>query len=219
MIKRTLAAVAMTVVAGSSGAATISNGSFEDIGGGTLNSSGWNLFTSIPDWTADHRVEVQSNPTIGAVDAQHGFHYVELVTNRNDSLLQDVFLEIGMYKLSFFYSPRVSTTGTTSNDMAYSVGTPQDTLTSGVVEGGPGPDTPWGSWTEITSVFSVTEAGNYTLSFTATGSANARGCGNCGALIDNVTLATMPLPASSLLLLAGVVGLGAVGVRNQRRRG
>lgn len=209
-------AAVVTALAGAASGATVSNGSFEDIGSGTLNGSGWNMFTSIPDWSAGHRVEVQSNRTLRSIDAQEGSNYVELVTNRNDSLSQDVFLGLGNYKLSFFYSPRVRTAGTTSNNMSYAVTSDDGALASGSVNGAPGGDAPWGEWTEITSIFSVTEAGAYTLSFAATGSSSARGCGNCGALIDNVTLASMPLPASSLLLLAGIAGLGAMRARRTK---
>ncbi|MDJ0857960.1 MAG: hypothetical protein QNJ03_02690 [Dinoroseobacter sp.] len=218
-INKITVAATLTLLAGAANAATVENGSFEDIGSGSLNRSGWNLFKDIPSWSAAHRVEIQSNRTLRTVDAQDGSNYVELVTNRNDSLFQDVYLEIGTYELSFFYSPRVRSPGTTSNNMAFSVGRSDTTLTSGVVEGPAGTDPRWGSWTEITSIFGVAEAGTYTLSFSATGNPNARGCGNCGALVDNVTLAAMPLPGSSLLLLAGIGGLGALHARRKKHQG
>lgn len=217
MISRTALGLVFAALATTASAATIENGSFEDLGSGKLNSSGWNLFESIPGWTPEHRVEVQSDKTISAVDAQEGSNYAELVSNRNDTLSQDLFLATGNYELSFYYSPRVRSESTSTNDMAFSLGNESVTLTSGTIEGAPNDEYAWGHWTEVTRTFSVFEDGIYTLSFAATGDISANGCGKCGALIDNVTLTPVPLPATSLLLIAGLAGFG--GLRAAKRRG
>ncbi|SMY10410.1 VPLPA-CTERM sorting domain-containing protein [Flavimaricola marinus] len=202
-VMSTLAFLAATA---SSASTVVVNGSFEDLGGQSLNSSGWNHFSSIPSWTGQPNVEVQSNATLSGIDAQDGVSYVELETNQQAGISQDIFLEAGAYSLSFFYSPRIDEQQTTTNDMSFSI----DGLLSGYVIGAPNPDFQWGEWTEVTSTFLVADGGYYTLSFNAFDSSSYIDCPNCGALIDNVRISVVPLPASALLLLLGLSGLGAI---------
>jgi hypothetical protein len=209
------AAAALALSATSAMSATVVNGSFEDITGVTLNSSGWSFFSSIPGWTGSPTGEVQSAPTISAVDAQDGKYYVELDTNQNSTIFQDIAFDAGKYKLSFWYSPRVpaahNPSGST-NDMTFAVGS----LLSGSVTGAPNPTFPRGVWTEVSSIFTVATAGTYRLSFSGAGAENeSNGCGDCGALIDNVSISAVPLPASALFLLAGIGGLGALRARRR----
>ena len=198
-------AIALAMSASTVSAATVVNGSFEDIGTTTLNGSGWSFFNSIPGWTGDPTGEVQSAPTIGQVDAQDGQYYVELDTNQNSTIYQDISFNAGSYALSFFYSPRVNNPSQGTNDMTYSVAG----LLSGSVNSAPNSGFPYETWTEVTDRFSVTTAGTYRLSFSGAGAQNeSNGCGDCGALIDNVSIAAVPLPAGALLLLTGLAGLG-----------
>ncbi len=210
-----VAAAALALSGTSAMSATVANGSFEDIGSLTLNSSGWSFFTSIPGWTGSPNGEIQSAPTISAVNAQDGRYYAELDTNKNSTIYQDVMLDAGKYLLSFWYSPRVPASGNPSastNDMTFAVGS----LLSGSVNGAPNAAFPHKVWTEVTSLFTVGTAGTYRLSFSGAGAQDeSNGCGDCGALIDNISISAVPLPASALFLLAGIGGLGALRARRR----
>jgi len=218
MRTRVFAAIAALVVGCVSPAmsATVLNGSFEDIGSGSLNGRGWNHFAAIPGWTGLPNIEIQSNRTLRGIDAQEGDRYAELDTNGDFGISQDIFLTAGRYRLSFWYSPRVNDLQTSTNDMFYSV-TDQisGTLTFGAVKGAPDPQFRHGEWTQITSNFSVAQDTRVELLFGASGGSRYRGCGNCGALIDNVDISAVPLPAGGLLLLGG---LGAFAVMRSRKR-
>lgn len=214
--KKFAAAAVIAIIGSSASAASVVNGSFEDIGSGSFNGGGWNQFGSIPGWTGSPNLEIQSNPTLSSIDAQDGSNYAELDTNQNATLSQDIVFAIGKYALSFYYSPRVDAAPTNTNDMSYSLSMGMTEAAGGSILGAPTAAYPWGEWKKVTNVFNVDTAGSYTLSFTALGNSFQQGCGNCGALIDNVSVAAVPLPASVLFLLAGVGGLGAMRKRNQK---
>lgn len=217
IIKTAFAAIVAVTIAGSAGAATIQNGSFEDVTGLTFNGQGWNHFASVPGWTGAPNVEIQSNNTLGSIDAQDGIRYAELDTNQDAGIFQDIFLTAGRYVLSFWYSPRVNDPQTTTNDMFYSaVGS--GTLLSGSINGAPNPMYPHGAWTNVTGSFDVLSDETVRLSFFANGGSLYKGCGNCGALIDNVTLAPapVPLPAGGALLLGGLAAFAAMRRRSSK---
>ena len=86
-----LAAMGMATAAN----AAVFNGSFEDIGGQTLNARGWNHFSSVPGWTGVPNVEIQSSSTLGSIDAHDGEYYAELDTNQDAGMFQDIFLTGG----------------------------------------------------------------------------------------------------------------------------
>jgi len=209
-------------------AATVVNGSFEDpIAGNTagLNNgqfygtmpgtgSGWDRWTSLNGWTTDAGpgIEVQTKKTLG-LTPKDGKYYVELDSNSNSAMTQSVWLERGVYLLSFFYSPRANGGQTDgemagSNGITYSIANLSKTVT--------GPDalmgTTVGTWTRITAKFIADTAANYTLRFAATGQSNSY-----GGLMDDVAIdyvAPVPVPAAGLLLLGGLGGLAAL----KRRR-
>lgn len=213
MSSRVFAAAAFAaMIASGAAASTLLNGSFEDIGGGTLNSSGWNHFSGIPGWTGVPNIEIQSAITLGSIDAQHGQYYAELDTNQDAGIFQDVALSAGRYILSFWYSPRVDATPTSTNDMVYSVSNGASLL-SGAINGAPNASYPHGAWTEVTGSFEVATDSIVRVAFAATGGSHHPGCGNCGALIDNVSISSVPLPAGGALLVAG---LGAFGLMRRR---
>ncbi|MCH2075306.1 MAG: VPLPA-CTERM sorting domain-containing protein [Rhodobacteraceae bacterium] len=208
------AAATVVALALPASATTITNGSFEDLGGQTINGN-WEIFPGVPGWTGSPNVEIQTDPTIGAVDAHTHDNYVELDTNQDSSITQLINLTRGAWELTFWYSPRVNDLNTTTNDLVWSLTDTEDgsEIFSEEVTGAPNDDYPWGVWTEITTTFVVLDAGSFALTFGADGGSKYQGCGNCGALIDTVAIAPVPLPASGLLLLAG---LGAVfGVRRR----
>ncbi|MEM8655715.1 MAG: VPLPA-CTERM sorting domain-containing protein [Pseudomonadota bacterium] len=205
-----MAAVTFSIFALPAHAVTVENGSFEDIGDGTLNGRGWNHFSDVPGWTGDPNVEIQSNSTLGSIDTPFGTRYVELDTNQDAGIFQDISLSAGSYMLSFWYSPRVNASPTTTNNMSFSVGLGGLTLLDGTVNGAPNTAFPHGVFTEVTGQFSVAQDATVRLAFNATGGSFSSGCGNCGALIDNVQLSAVPLPASGMLLIAGFGGLFAM---------
>lgn len=209
-VLRAALVAALVAGAGAAPAATlVMNGSFEDIGSGSLNNGGWNHFSSVPGWTGSPNVEIQSDKTLSSIDAQDGTHYAELDTNQDAGIFQDLVLDAGNYLLSFWYSPRVDDPSTSTNDMFYSVSEGMTTLAGGSVNGAPNPDYPHGVWTEITHYFTVDDTSDVRLSFFADGGSRYSGCGNCGALIDNISVSAVPLPASGLMLAAGLLGFGA----------
>lgn len=223
-------AVAGALILGTSTAnAVVLNGDFEDVSSSTpsvglvngnalsdlAGSSGrrsWDVYTSLPGWRTGSGagIEVQSNGTLGSIDAHSGQHYIELDShprgNSNSSMEQDVTLGVGSYELSFWYSPRNSQTD--SNGIDYSI---SDGLLAGSISG-PGtiPQvTSVGDWSLVTARFMVDVAGDYTLSFAATGRQNT-----LGGFVDTVSIAAVPLPAAGLLLPIGF----AVLVVAKRRR-
>ncbi|SHH17487.1 VPLPA-CTERM protein sorting domain-containing protein [Cognatiyoonia sediminum] len=225
-----IAASCLAFAGATANAATVTNGSFEDFDG-DLNGGGWNFFDTIDvaGWSGTPNIEIQTykgvgspaNGTIGLdpIDNTVGSHYAELDTNTNSVLSQTInFAEAGRYVLSFLYSPRVDNPDTDTNDMSFKIEGQGDTVLEETILGAPNGDYPHGEWTRADSFFTIESLGDYVLSFAALGGSLFNGCGNCGALIDDVSIAAVigenpqpvPLPASSLLLLAGLGGLGAM---------
>lgn len=189
------------------GAATIVNGSFEDhpdVGGNT-----WNVFSAIPGWytTGGPGIEIQTNPTLGSIDAQDGDSYVELDSYANSAMAQDVYFGIGQYLLSFYYSPR----NDNSDDNVIDYGVSGGLLSGSLAGPSVVPATAVGVWTKITSLFNVTTAGTYQVTFAASGIDNS-----LGGFVDNVTIAAVPVPAAGFMLFGALAGLGALRRRNPK---
>lgn len=201
-------------------ATLLTNGSFEDstaVLGKNNNASfsqlntgpgaSWDVWDSLNGWTkgSGSGIEVQSDRTLGSIDAHEGVHYVELDSNNNSSMFQDVFLSAGEYVLSFFYSPRTGNVNTNGIDVslggAYSesFAGPGGSLGSAV-----------GAWTAIVRNIQIATDDTYRLTFGASLANDSY-----GGLIDNIALvsnnsapAPVPLPAPALLLGAALGGLG-----------
>ena len=208
---RNVTFAACVALAGPASAAVVVNGSFEQDPGtiglygntfGSLATPGepsWDIFTSLPGWTtkAGDGIEVQTAETI-PLAPQDGNHYIELDGNQNSSISQTIALGVGHYLLSFWYSPRQ--TSTTTNEISFGV----STLFLGGVNG-PSAQYPIGVWTEVVREFVVTTAGNYNLFFDASSESDSY-----GGFIDNVQVASVPLPAGGLLLIGAIGGLAAL---------
>ena len=210
-MRRFLSALAVALLAtGAANAAPvnlITNGSFETYTG-SLNGSGWNLFgaNAVAGWTAAPNIELQSQRTLGLAP-QDGHVYAELDTNQNASLSQVLTLAAGRYQMSFWYSPRVLNGPAGTNDMTYAIfGGNLDFRDA--IRDAPSAAYPHRQWTEVITSF-VVAADNtaVTFRFAASGPSAGDRCGHCGALIDNVSVAPVPLPAGAALLLTGLAGL------------
>lgn len=168
--------------------------------------AGWNTYAGVQGWTtasSSTRLEVHANRDPNTLDAQDGNYSVSLDGGTNSTIQQTVNLNAGTHILSFWYSPENANIAT--NRIGYSFGS----LLSGTVSRGTNGATV-GAWTLIQAQFIVRTAGAYVLSFAAMGPANS-----VGGLLDNVSLAAVPVPAAGLGMLAG---LGALGGLKRRRR-
>jgi hypothetical protein len=201
------AALALTATAAS--AATVVNGSFED---GPALIGSWDILEGpnpIPGWYAQPNIEIQTQPTIG-LQAQDGVRYAELDTNQDARIYQDIALDAGTYLLSFWYSPRVDASPTNTNDMVYEISAGTTAYIAEIITLAPNGDFLHGEWTNVQAEFTLDTDETIQLSFAATGGSFFDGCGNCGALLDNVSIAAVPLPAGGLLLLSALFGAGAL---------
>lgn len=218
MKKIILAGVLTAFSAMSANAASIlTNGSFEesyDEGAGLVSShsgGNWLQYSSIPGWTVfgDNAFEIQTT-ALGIIDAPDGSRYVELDAhgrNPNAGIRQEVQLEVGSYRLTFYYSPRVDETPTNTNDVKFRVRQDDSNILLGTILGAPNDTYPHGKWTKVTASFEVAAAGAYNLDFWAP---RLNGGNTLGGFIDDVSLEAVPLPAPALMLLAGVGALGAM---------
>lgn len=216
----TLAVASVLLAAPVSAATIVTNGSFESgVPGNTpglnngalfsdLNSSGasWDRWTDIDGWrtVSGSGIEIQSNRTLSTIDAQDGTHYVELDSNSNSRMVQTVGLKAGSYLLSFWYSPRTGAAST--NAIEYNLGgIVGGKVTNGIL------GATVGTWTEILQKVVIKKSGQYDLYFAGVGISDSY-----GGLIDNVSVAPVPLPAAGFGLMAALGGLAAL---RKRRRG
>jgi hypothetical protein len=196
----------------------LQNGSFED---STGNSKGlvnrvtfnqlltsnysWDTWKTIDKWknVSGPGVEVQTDRTLSTIDAQDGDYYIELDSTANSSISQKVQLSQGTYLLSFWYSPRTALALT--NTITYNLGR----VVSGQITNGVN-GARVGVWVEVKALFSIKSKGNYDLTFAAAGLSDGY-----GGLIDNVSIETVPLPATGFGLFAALGGLGLMRRRSK----
>lgn len=197
---RTLIAVALTAIALPAAQANlVINGSFEDLGGGSLTSGGWGSFDSIPGWTSENGVKLEiGKASVYGVTGEDIVNVMELDSTANVVSYQGfTTIASGDYTLSFLYARR-SLLGADSSSDQFIVLWNGDQL-GGVIDP---------SSTVMTRVsFTVTAVGDGTdkLTFKGMGASDTK-----GAIIDGVAVVPEPttMIAGALLLLP--FGLSAV---------
>jgi hypothetical protein len=184
-------------------ATLIENGSFEDPPVG-----GWHIFTNIPGWTggvAGIEVQRDKKGVYTASGIALGEQFVELDTDRNSSMFQDVPTNAGtIYELTFGYAPRhtlsMYSRPTDSNDI--------EVIWEGIhvaLMGGRSFSDLFRQEEWVTRTFQVTATsmtGFSRLEFFARGTSDS-----AGGLIDRVSLIQVPEPSTMILMMIGVVCL------------
>jgi len=227
MLKQMLKSVLLLALLGFAGnAAVITNSGFESVSStvgfvnglalNALASTQWDVYSAIPGWsaTSGQGIEVQ----YGSVIAPHtGNFYVELEgdvpigTPTNSTMQQSFALSAGNYMLSFWYHPRTNTVGDNTIDASlFPAGSPGSPLfttqAAGISSSIPG-------WVQITQAFSVTTAGNYTLSFAAVGIDNG-----AGGFLDDISISSSGIGVIPEPSTYALVGLGLLAAGLARRR-
>jgi hypothetical protein len=224
MFRSFTAAVVIALAAGAAGAVSVVNGDFEttspvvgETNGQRLDSlatpphANWDVFDSIPGWTtlSGNGIEVQTNATLGSIDAHSGWHYIELDSHPDDGFSNSKMgqnlgkLSAGKYDLSFYYSPRTGNLGSMGIEFGVFGGASlMDTISTGTV----------GVWSQMVRSFFVTDSSaDTTVYFKAVGQADT-----LGGLVDTVSVAPAPVPVPAAALLLGS-GLAALGLVRRRR--
>ena len=192
-----VAAATLSLLAFSSQAQIVSNGSFEE----NLQASGsWSIYSDLVGWTGMSNIELRNN--MSGV-AQDGNNYVELDTTNKMSMKQLVNVSgAGLYELSFWYSARENRAAG-DNGLSFRFGSLSGTVlenTAGLQSGND-----WMNYKGQVALNGATE-----LIFSGIGTSNSY-----GGSLDNVAVTAVPEPETYAMLLAG---LGLIGTIARRRK-
>jgi len=197
---RTLALAALLAAPLLASAANlVANGSFES---DAMAGGSWSTFQNLSGWTGGPAgIELRNNVAGAAYD---GVNYVELDTNQNSSMFQNIGTTLGQsYALSFAYSAREGVVSSSNGIEVLWNGLSQGVFTGTGAPGG----NDWG----IVSLAVTGALQSSTLAFRAVGTSDSY-----GGSLDAVSLVSaVPEPQTWALLLGG---LGAIGFIARRRR-
>jgi hypothetical protein len=194
--------LALAGLSAQAGPNLVVNGSFESmVGIAPLPAQNWAIYAKLEGWTGDKNIELRKSGVSG--NASEGNKFVELDTNSNNSMFQDITAS-GVVKLTFDYMARVNTGAT--NGLTFSFGgAPISVLTN--ASGGSNPN----AWQQYTGYFDFgSTLSTKTLRFTATSISDSY-----GASLDNVVVTAVPEPETYAMMLAG---LGLMGTIVRRRK-
>lgn len=186
-------------VSGIRAANIVVNGSFEDP---AIPTGTYSLFNSIPGWKLAFgpSIEIQNHVAGSPFD---GEQYLELDSDAESSVYQDLDTTPGLYFLSFAFSPRPSVA--VNSMLVFWNGSLLDTLNAS----GTGlADTQW-----TTHTYTVTATQPTTrLQFTGNGPSDS-----LGEYVDNVMVgSSVPEPGSLLTITTGFALLAAARIKRKR---
>ena len=154
---------------------------------------------SVAGWTPETQIELQ-NHVAGNPAADGGQVFAELDADFNSAMSRQI--GPGTYDLSFLYSPRP---GNPFDSNGIIVSLDGNELTQISLSGTSSNDT---AWSKI-NLQRFTVSGTGTLRFAASGTSDS-----LGGYVDNITLASVPEPATWALF---ILGFGAIGSTLRRR--
>jgi hypothetical protein len=175
----------------------VNNGSFE---ANPMANGGWGVYNNLVGWTGAPNIELRNN-VAGA--AENGVNYVELDVYGNSVMTQTITGK-GLVNLSFWYSARPKT-GAGTNTLGFSLGDLHGTVLDTV-----GNSTSSNFWQHFIGQADLGTSGSAVLSFYALGKSDSY-----GGSLDNVSVTSIPEPASYALILGG---LGLMGWMSRRRK-
>ena len=198
MRKTLLAAALAAPLLASAATELVTNGSFE----ADKQAAGtWNIYNNLSGWTGQPNIELRNDVAGKAYD---GKNFVELDTNANSRMTQQIDGAAGKVLLSFWYSARPGTPAGTDELKVWFDGVQVGDLLKNV--GNYGNENNWLHFSKW-----VNFDGHAALTFEAAGRSDSY-----GAAIDKVSITTaVPEPESYALMLGGLAAIAFV-VRRRR---
>jgi len=175
----------------------VNNGSFE---ANPIANGHWGIYNNLAGWSGTPNIELRNN--VAGV-AESGTNYVELDTYGNSAITQTI-TGTGLVNLSFWYAARPHTVAGT-NTLGFSLGDLNDTVLDVA-----GNTTSSHFWQQFIGQADLGTSGSAVLSFYALGNNDSY-----GGSLDNVSVTSVPEPASYALFLGG---LGLMGWMSRRRK-